>query len=173
MWSLLSIGQSRNFSMPTAKGTWKLSSDESKSNRKHRNHHYTFDVNHNGVDINGFIVHHDKHGGKKEKKRVYLDSNENGRFDKNDVLIGSTGINERVTRKGAGLDQNELGIVEIEFKRLKNRSDVGDAFMWDPAWFEPKKINYHLPCKINEMCADTGSEVFDLDNPTIPQSFFI
>ena len=54
--------------MPTAKGTWKPV--QMTNLWEASNHHYTFDVNHNGVDINGFIVHHDKHGGKKEKKRV-------------------------------------------------------------------------------------------------------
>ena len=153
--------------MPTAKGTWKFSSDESKSNRKHRNHHYTFDVNHNGIDINGFIVHHDKHGGKKEKKRVYLDSNENGRFDKDDLFLGSTGINEKVTRKGAGLDRDELGHVEIQFKQTKNRSDMRDSMSPE---FQPifaTRMGFHLPapCGIVGPCEGWGNKVFDLDHP--------
>ena len=58
--------------------------------KKQRKHHYAFDVDDNGLDINGFILHTDKHEGKRHKFRVYLDSNENGRFDKNDPLIGRT-----------------------------------------------------------------------------------
>ena len=154
--------------MPTAKGTWKFSSDESKSNRKHRNHHYTFDVNHNGVDINGFIVHHDKRGGKKEKKRVYLDSNENGRFDKDDLFLGCTGINERATRKGAGLDPGEIGHVEIQFKQSKNRSDVADAFdlsqipVIQGADFRGPSLGPGT-CLPPAMCV-LGPKVFDLDS---------
>ena len=126
--------------MPTAKGTWKFSSDENKSNRKHRNHHYTFDVNHNGIDINGFILHHDKHDGKKHKKRIYLDSNENGRFDKDDLFIGRTGIKDKHTKKGVGelLDPGDIGHVEVLFRRKRvnaslksfdGSSDIRDAFV--------------------------------------------
>ena len=32
--------------------------------------HYTFDVDHRGVDMNGFILHTDKHKGKREKLRI-------------------------------------------------------------------------------------------------------
>ena len=43
----------------------------------------TLDINNNGLDK---MIHHspDKGQGKRHKFRVYLDSNENGRFDKND-----------------------------------------------------------------------------------------
>ena len=84
-----------------------------------RNHHYTFDVGDNGLDINGFILQAYKHKGKRRKIRVYLDSNENGRFDKNDPLIGRTGLKHKHAAKGVGnlLDEDEIGQLAIRFKK--------------------------------------------------------
>ena len=79
----------------------KTTKDDSNA-RNQRKHHYTFEVDDNGLDINGFVLHTDKHEGKRQKFRVYLDSNENGRFDKNDQLIGRTGIREKHAAKGVG-----------------------------------------------------------------------
>ena len=89
--------------------------------KKQRRHHYAFDVDHNGLDINGFILHTDKHEGKRHKFRVYLDSNENNRFDKDDQLIGRTGLKKKHAAKGVGnlLDEDEIGQVEVTFKRLR------------------------------------------------------
>ena len=85
---------------------------------KQRRSHYAFDVNDNGLDISGFILHVDRHEGKKHKFRVYLDSNENGGFDKNDQLIGRTGLRNKLATKGAGnlLDEDEVGLLEVKFK---------------------------------------------------------
>ena len=93
--------------------------------KKQRKHHYAFDVDDNGLDINGFILHTDKHEGKRHKFRVYLDSNENGRFDKNDPLIGRTGLKKKHAAKGVGnlLDKDEIGHVKVKFKR--NRAVEG------------------------------------------------
>lgn len=94
--------------------------------RKQRKHHYTFDVDDNGLDINGFILHTDKHEGKRHKFRVHLDSNENGRFDKNDELIGRTGLKQKHVAKGVGnlLDEDELGQLEVKFKRAKSEPSM-------------------------------------------------
>ena len=97
--------------------------------KKQRNHHYTFDVDDNGLDINGFILHTDKQKGKRHKFRVYLDSNENGRFDKNDLLIGRTGLKQKHAAKGVGnlLDGDEIGQLELKFKKLKSNASMRDA----------------------------------------------
>ena len=91
-----------------------------------RNHHYTFDVDHKGLDINGFILHTDKHKGKRQKFRDYLDSNENGRFDKNDQLIGRTGLKHKHAAKGVGnlLDEDEVGQLEVKFTRHKSNASM-------------------------------------------------
>ena len=81
---------------------WDIYKSRSPEPTKQRNHHYWFDVNDNGVDINGFILHHNKHEDKRHKFRVYLDSNENGRFDKDDLFFGRTGIKAKHSKKGVG-----------------------------------------------------------------------
>ena len=92
--------------------------------KKQRKHHYAFDVDDNGLDINGFILHTDKHKGKRHKFRVYQDSNENERFDKNDQLIGRVGIRSKHAAKGVGnlLDEAEVGLLEIKFNRDKSNA---------------------------------------------------
>lgn len=107
--------------MAIAKGTWTLSRDESKPNRKHRNHHYTFNVDHKGFDLNGFFVHTDKHKGKRDKFRVYLDTNENNRFDKRDLLIGRSGLKAKHSKDSVGeiLEQGELGGVKLKLRELR------------------------------------------------------
>ena len=94
--------------------------------KKERNHHYTFDVDDNGLDINGFILQTDKHKGKRQKFRVYLDSNENNRFDKNDVLLGRIGLKTRHSKNGVGgiLDEDELGQIEVKFKKPKSNASM-------------------------------------------------
>ena len=91
----------------------------SKEPKPQQKHHYKFDVDDNGLDINGFILHTDKHEGKRHKFRIYLDSNENNRFDKDDQLIGRTGLKQKHAAKGVGnlLDEDEIGQVEVKFKR--------------------------------------------------------
>ena len=106
------------------------------SNRKQRNHHYTFDVYDNGLDINGFIIHRYKKGYRRHKFRVYLDTNENGRFDRRDELIGKTGLKGKHSRKGIGnlLEDGELGRLEVKFKKDKlNASTVSAATSMAPA----------------------------------------
>ena len=98
--------------------------------KQERKYHYKFDVDHNGLDINGFILHHDKHKGKRHKFRVYLDSNENGRFDKKDELIGRSALKQKHAAKGVGnlLDEGELGQLEVTFKKPKSNASmrIGD-----------------------------------------------
>ena len=95
----------------------------------HHHYHYTFDVDDNGLDINGFILHHNKHEGKRHKFRVYLDSNENGRFDKNDQLIGRTGLKQKHAAQGVGnlLDEDELGQLEVTFKKPKSNASMRES----------------------------------------------
>ena len=106
-----------------------VSSSLSGSSKRERNHHYTFEVDDNGVDINGFILHHNKHESKRHKFRVYLDSNENGRFDKNDQLIGRTGLKKKHAAKGVGnlLDEGEIGQLEVKFKTTKSNASMRDS----------------------------------------------
>ena len=95
----------------------------------HHHYHYTFDVDDNGLDINGFILHTDKHKGKRQKFRVYLDSNENGRFDKNDQLIGRTGLKQKHAAKGVGnlLDEDEMGQLGVTFKKPKSNASMRES----------------------------------------------
>ena len=97
-----------------------------KEPKPQRKHHYTFDVDDNGLDINGFILHTDKHKGKRHKFRVYLDSNENGRFDKKDELIGRSGLKQKHAAKGVGdlLDEGEIGQLEVKFKKLESNASM-------------------------------------------------
>ena len=97
-----------------------ISTKSSKS--KKRNHHYTFDIDDNGIDISGFIVHSDKGQGKGHKFRVFLDSNENGRFDKNDLFNSKSGLKQKHAAKGVGnlLDEDALGLLEVKLKRSKS-----------------------------------------------------
>ena len=99
------------------------------SARKQRNYHYTFDVDDNGLDINGFIVHRNKKGHRRHKFRVYLDTNENGRFDRKDELIGKTGLKRQVSRKGIGslLEPGEFGQLEIKFNKDRSHSSIREA----------------------------------------------
>ena len=96
------------------------------SKLKQRNHHYTFDINDNGLDISGFIVHSEKGQGKGHKFRVFLDSNENGRFDKKDTLISSSHLKQKFADKGVGnlLDEDINGRVEVKFKQLRSNDPV-------------------------------------------------
>ena len=131
-----------------------------------RNHHYTFDVDHKDLDINGFILHTDKHKGKRQKFRVYLDSNENGRFDKNDQLIGRTGLKHKHAAKGVGnlLDEDELGQLEVKFKRYKS---IASMRSYKNAGNEPVS-------SINSMTfsnPDEGS-VARFDVPFIPRNLY-
>ena len=106
---------------PTARKPVGSQSNKSKAQRKH---HYTFDIDDNGLDINGFILHHDKHEGKRQKFRVYLDSNVNGRFDKNDFFFGRKGLKIKHSKKGIGavLGEDDIGQLEVKFKRLKSNA---------------------------------------------------
>ena len=94
-----------------------------------RHHKYTFNVDDNGLHINGFILQTDKHKGKRQKFRVYLDSNENRRFDKNDQLIGRSGLKQKHAAKGVGnlLDEDEVGQLEVKFKKAKSNASMRDA----------------------------------------------
>ena len=67
------------------------------------------------------------------KFRVHLDSNENGRFDKNDLLIGRTGISNKVAAKGVGnlLDEGETGELIVDFKRPPSKRPDPDALTLD------------------------------------------
>ena len=105
----------------------------SKEPKPQRKHHYTFDVDDNGLDINGFILHTDKHKGKRHKFRVYLDSNENGRFDKNDPLIGRTGLKHKHAAKGVGnlLDDDDIGRLEVTFKKPKSNASMRSLETFD------------------------------------------
>ena len=114
--------------MATANGTWKYGATKSRSKtpNSQRRHHCTFDVDDNNLDINGFILYHNKHEGKRHKIRVYLDSNENGRFDKTDPLLGRSGIKHKHVDYGVGnlLDEDELGQLEVTFKKSKSNGSM-------------------------------------------------
>ena len=111
---------------------WDIYKSRSPEPTKHRNHHYTFDVDDNGVDINGFILHHNKHKGKRHKFRVYLDSNENKRFDKDDLFIGRTGIKANHSKKGVGnlIDLDEIGKVEVKLRPNRDNYMADSSIMF-------------------------------------------
>lgn len=96
---------------------------KSKAQRKH---HYVFDVDDNGLDINGFVVQTAKPSHPRQKFRVFLDSNENGRFDKKDQLIGRSGLKQKHAAKGVGnlLDEGEIGQLEVKFKTTKSNASM-------------------------------------------------
>ena len=106
----------------------KTTKDDSNA-RNQRKHQYTFEVDDNGLDINGFVLHTDKHEGKRQKFRVYLDSNENGLFDKNDQLIGRTGLRNKHAAKGVGnlLDEDEVGLLEVKFEIPNSNASMRSA----------------------------------------------
>ena len=141
-----------------------FSSRSSKS--KQRNHHYTFDINDNDLDKNGFIIYSDKGQGKRRKFRVYLDSNENGSFDKNDQLIGRTGLKHKHAAKGVGnlLDEDELGQLEVKFKRYKSNASMRS---YKNAGNEPVS-------SINSMTFSNPDEesVARFDVPFIPRNLY-
>ena len=112
--------------------------------KQERKYHYKFDVDHNGLDINGFILHTDKHKGKRHKFRVYLDSNKNGRFDNKDQLIGKSGLKQKHAAKGVGnlLDEDELGQLEVKFKKTKSNASMKTPEIPDLAeWNDDSKNN--------------------------------
>ena len=117
--------------MAIAFGTWLkyfpfVPSSRSPEPKKERNRHYTFDVDDNGLDINGFVVHAATPSQRRHKFRVFLDSNENGRFDKNDPSIGRTGLQRKHAAKGVGnlLDDDEIGQVMVNFKKSKSNASM-------------------------------------------------
>ena len=118
--------------MATAAGFWMTSGFPAPGEARSpelkllRNYNYAFDVDDNGLDIYGFILQTDKHKGKKQKFRVYLDSNENGRFDKSDPLIGLSGLKQKHAAKGVGnlLDEGEIGQLEVTFKKPRSNASM-------------------------------------------------
>ena len=120
--------------MPRSSPT--TSSLRRKRPKRQRNHHYTFDVDDNGLDINGFIIQRYSKFHRRYKFRVYLDTDENGRFDRRDELIGMTGLKDKHSKKGIGnlLEDGELGRLEVKFKKDKsNESTVSAATSMAPA----------------------------------------
>ena len=99
-------------------------SPEAKNQRKS---HFSFDVDHKRLDINGFVLHSDKHS--RQKFRVYLDSNSNGQFDNADLFYGKTGLKVKDSIKGIGaiLDPQEVGQVEVKFRRNKLKDSLSAA----------------------------------------------
>jgi len=99
-------------------------SPEAKNQRKS---HFSFDVVHKGLDINGFVLHSNKHS--RQRFRVYLDSNANGWFDNADLFYGKTGLKAKDSMKGIGatLDPQEVGQVEVKFRRNKLKDSLTAA----------------------------------------------
>ena len=92
---------------------------KSRAKSRQRKHHYIFDVNHKGVDFSGFVVHSANKHHHGHRLKVYLDANDNGRFDKKDELIGTSKLKNMHSHNGIGgiLDSGEIGKVEVEFMR--------------------------------------------------------
>ena len=136
--------------MATAHGIWSsnlisgligLARKRSKESRKDdllfkraRLHHYVFDVDHNGLDLNGFVLHADKRKAKREKFRVYLDSNENAKFDRNDLFFGTTALKDANSQDGVGgiLGETEVGQLKVRFKKIKSKASLGSADAEEP-----------------------------------------
>ena len=104
-------------------------SRKSRANSRQRKHHYIFDVNHKGVDFSGFIVHSANKHYHGHRLMVYLDANDNGRFDKKDELIGVSKLKNMHSHNGVGgiLDSGEIGKVKVEFKRNKSNASMRSA----------------------------------------------
>jgi len=136
--------------MTTAHGTWSsnlssgfidLARKRSKESRKNdliskreRLHHYVFDVDHNGLDLNGFVLHADKGKAKREKFRVYLDSNENAKFDRNDLFFGTTALKDANSQIGVGqiLGESEVGRLKVKYRKIKSKASLGSAEAEEP-----------------------------------------
>ena len=101
-------------------------SQRSPEPKKERKYHYSFNVEDKGVDVSGFIVHTAKKNQARHKFRVYLDSNDNGRFDKNDSFYGHSGLKTKDSKKGVGqiLDEGEVGELKIKFKTLESNASM-------------------------------------------------
>lgn len=98
---------------------FKQGAPKSRAKSRQRKHHHIFDVNDKGIDFSGFVVHTaDKHHHH-HRLKVFLDANDNGRFDKKDELIGVSKLKNMHSHRGVGgiLDSGEIGSVEVEFKR--------------------------------------------------------
>ena len=126
--------------MATATGTWiaasninagfiDLARQRSKEITKddlidQRRYHYSFNVDDKGIDISGFIVHTNKTSQGRQKFRVHLDENENGRFDKSDPYFGRSILDSEFAQKGVGnlLDEDQVGQLVVKFKKIKNKS---------------------------------------------------
>ena len=102
--------------------------------KRERLHHYVFDVDHNGLDLNGFVLHADKSKAKREKFRVYLDSNENAKFDRNDLFFGATALKDTISQDGVGgiLGKAEVGQLQVKFKKIKFKASLGSAEAEEP-----------------------------------------
>ena len=109
-------------------------SSRSPEPKKEREYHYSFNVEDKGIDVSGFIVHTAKKNQGRHKFWVHLDSNDNGRFDKNDSFYGHSGLKTKDSKKGVGqiLDEAEVGELKIKFKTLESKASMktpeGDVF---------------------------------------------
>nr|BDD45744.1 hypothetical protein 47 [bacterium] len=112
--------------LPPFSGELRLSKSRSPEPKKERKYHYSFNVEDKGVDVSGFIVHTAKKNQGRHKFRVHLDSNDNGRFDKNDSFFGHTGLKTKYSKKGVGqiLDEGEVGELKIKFKTLESNASM-------------------------------------------------
>lgn len=121
-------------SPPPVSGELRLSKSRSPEPKKERKYHYSFNIEDKGVDVSGFIVHTAKKNQVRHKFRVHLDSNDNGRFDKNDSFYGHTGLKTKHSKKGVGqiLDDNEIGELKIKFKTLESNASMKTAEGADP-----------------------------------------
>ena len=91
----------------------------SRAKRSQLRHHHVFDVDHKGVDFSGFIIHDANKHDDGHRFKVFLDSNNDGGFDKEDELIGKSSLRNMHSRKGVAnlLAAGEIGHIEVEFKR--------------------------------------------------------
>ena len=112
--------------------------------RKHRNHHYTFNVEVNGNDVQGFVV--EKTRLIRHRFKVYVDSDDDGIFSKSDKLIGKTKLRRKHSTGDAGdlLDGQNDGRLVADFisERSEPLSRRGKG---------PSKSDEPIPMPIDEL----------------------
>lgn len=90
-------------------------------------HHYVFDDDYNGLDLNGFVIHADKSKAKLEKFCVYLYSSKNARFDRNDSFFGTTALKDTNSQNGVGgiVGEAEVSQLKVRCKKIKSKVSLG------------------------------------------------
>ena len=72
------------------------------------------------------VVQHTKKAHYRHRFKVFLNTNDNGRFDGKDDLIGKTRLFLKHSRKGVGnlLEEDQVGQLEVKFKTSQKNKNA-------------------------------------------------